>query len=191
MRITRIFLLWALMFSATSCNKIYTEKQSQALSRVVYATRDSLESARIDLADSYSAEAVRIVRPPKERIQIQPVYKKNSTTEPKQRVVVIPLKYKNDAVVVVSSSEYEELIKDKQAFDVLKADHELLVSAKKEVDNELIKQAEYKDQMIIELNNMQKSTIALKLSLIKHQIVIFGLSTLIVTGVILRMKGIL
>ena len=196
---TRIFLLWALLFINTSCMTVYTEKQSQALSRVVYATKDSLDSARIDLADSYSTEATRIVQPPKERIQIQTVYKKTSAVVApgevspgtNQRVVVIPSKYKNDIVVVVSSAEYEELLKDKEAFEAFKIDHELLVKAKQEVDDELIKQAEYKDQMVKDLNSMQRNLVELKLSLLKHRLVILGLTVAIAAGIYLRMKGIL
>lgn len=195
--ITRIFLLWALLFGATSCMTVYTEKQSEALSRVVYATKDSLDSARIDLADSYSTEATRIVRPPKERITIQTVYKKPSAiivsggNSSSQRVVVIPSKYKDDIVVVVSSAEYEELLKDKEAFEAFKIDHELLVKAKQEVDNELIQQAEHRDQMVKDLNSMQKKLVELKLSLLKHRLIILGLSVAIAAGIYLRMKGIL
>ena len=50
---------------------IYTEKQSKALSQTVYATKDSLDVARIDLADSYINQAVKIVKPPKKRIDVQ------------------------------------------------------------------------------------------------------------------------
>lgn len=194
--ITRIFLLWALLFGATSCMTVYTEKQSEALSRVVYATKDSLDSARIDLADSYSTEATRIIRPPKERITIQTVYKKPSALivsggTSSQRVVVIPSKYKSDIVVVVSSAEYEELLKDKEAFDAFKIDHEVLVKAKQEVDDELIKQAEYRDQMIKDLNSMQRNLVEMKLSLLKHRLVILGLSVALAAGIYLRMKGIL
>ena len=194
--ITRIFLLWALLFGATSCMTVYTEKQSEALSRVVYATKDSLDSARIDLADSYSTEATRIIQPPKERITIQTVYKKPSAIivsggTSSQRVVVIPSKYKSDIVVVVSSAEYEELLKDKEAFDAFKIDHEVLVKAKQEVDDELIKQAEYRDQMIKDLNSMQRNLVEMKLSLLKHRLVILGLSVALAAGIYLRMKGIL
>lgn len=191
-----IFLCF-IMLCETSCTTIYTEKQTEALSRVVYATKDSLDAARIDLADSYSTEATRIVKPPKERIEIQTIYKKpsavlesgSSTTN--QRVVVIPSKYKNDVVVVVSSLEYEELLKDKEAFEAFKIDHEMLVQAKNEVDQELIKQAEHRDQMIKDLNSMQRNLVELKLSLLKHRLVILGLSVAIAAGIYLRMKGIL
>ena len=108
-----------------------------------------------------------------------------------QRVVVIPSKYKSDIVVVVSSAEYEELLKDKEAFDAFKIDHEVLVKAKQEVDEELIKQAEHRDQMIKDLNSMQRNLVELKLSLLKHRLVILGLTVAIAAGIYLRMKGIL
>ena len=59
-----LFVVFCFLFS--SCT-IYTEKQSQALSRTIYATKDSLDEARIDLADKYSAEATRLVKPPKKK----------------------------------------------------------------------------------------------------------------------------
>ena len=120
------------MFS-TSCT-IYTEKQSEALSRTVYATKDSIDAARIDLADKYANESTRIVKPPKKRIDVQPVYKKNidnissqSKVRPtvinKQRVVIIPEKYRNDTVVVVSSEEYQQLLKDKETYEQIEKDN--------------------------------------------------------------------
>jgi hypothetical protein len=123
-----LLLLSFAILLLTSCT-VYTEKQSEALSRSVYATKDSLDNARLDLADTYVNESVRIVKPPKKRIEIQPVYKKTtidtissqSKVKPtiinKQRVLIIPEKYKNDTVVVVSSEEYQQLLKDKETFN--------------------------------------------------------------------------
>ena len=89
----RIFLLFVLLFCFSSCLTVYTEKQTEELSQVVYATKDSLDVARIDLADDYSTQATRIVKPPKGRITVEAVYKQTSAikiSEDKQRVVMIP-----------------------------------------------------------------------------------------------------
>jgi hypothetical protein len=68
--------LFSVMF-LTSC-AVYTEKRSQALSRAVAATADSISVARFDLASRYSKEAEKIAYPPKERIQIKPVITKDT-----------------------------------------------------------------------------------------------------------------
>ena len=38
---------------------VYTEKQTEAVSQSVYATKDSIDLARIDLAESYINETVK------------------------------------------------------------------------------------------------------------------------------------
>lgn len=186
--IARIFLLFMFLFCFPSCMTVYTEKQTEELSRVVYATKDSLDVARIDLADDYSIQATRIVKPPKTRIIIQAVYK---ASEDKQRIVMIPERYKNDAVIVVKSEEYQELLKDKSTFEQIKKDHNTLLVAKQQVDEELTKQAEYKDQMVKDLNEMQKTIVQNKLSLLKHKCIIAALGFIIAAGIYLRFKGIL
>lgn len=199
--------LFLVLFFLCGCT-IYTEKQSEALSQTVFATKDSIEKARIDLADFYVEQASRIVKPPKKRIDIQAVYKQSTdiTTIPvissnhkkspeynktKQRVVIIPEKYKNDTVVVVSSEEYNQLLKDKQIFAQLKKDTENITNAKKEVDEELIRQMQNADKMIQDLNKMQKQILKKDLLILRLYIVIFGLISTIVGGVYLRIKGIL
>ena len=44
------------------------------LSEAVYATRDSMDAGRFDLAYKYSNEAARLVSPPKKRIPIASIY---------------------------------------------------------------------------------------------------------------------
>jgi hypothetical protein len=185
----------------SSCT-VYTEKQSEALSRSVYATKDSIEAARIDLADKYVAEASRIVKPPKSRIDIQPVYKKtidvitssskhSPTIVNKQRVVIVPEKYRNDTIVVVSSQEYEQLLKDKETFSQIQKDNVNLIETKKVVDQELIRQMEYGDKMIKDLNIMQKKLVEKDLAILQRNILIVILLLLMGGATYLRIKGIL
>jgi hypothetical protein len=201
MNYKKILFLSILVFFLTSCT-IYTEKQSEALSRSVYATKDSLDNARLDLADTYSNESTRLVKPPKKRIDIQPVYKKNidnissqSKVKPtvinKQRVLIIPEKYKNDTVVVVSSVEYEQLLKDKEIYEQIEKDNANIIEAKKEVDQELIRQMEYNDKMIKDLNIMQKKLVEKDLAILQRNITIVLLLALIGVATYLRIKGIL
>ena len=105
-----IFLALLLPFFS-SCT-LYTEKQSEALSQNVYATSDSVNKGRFDLAYYYSDQTTRLVKIPKHRIEIQSVYEvgqvvKNSKNADKTRVVLVPDQYKNEKVVVVGSGEYQ------------------------------------------------------------------------------------
>lgn len=196
-----LVLICFLMFSCT----IYTEKQSEAISQTVYATKDSLDKARIDLADEYANQSTRLIKPPKKRLQIDSIYKPTisvvaSQSKPengqkvsvnKQRVIVIPEKYKNDTVVVVSSEEYQQLLKDKQIFAQIKKDFDNLADIRVTIDQELIRQLEYNDKMIKDLNIMQKKLVEKDLLIIKLYITIFVLIASIVGGIYLRIKGIL
>ena len=195
------FVVFFLIFIFSGCT-IYTEKQSEALSRVVYATKDSLESARIDLADKYSTESTRLVKPPKNRIDIKAMYKKNidnitssnkatPTIINKQRVIVVPEKYKNDTLVVVSSEEYQQLLKDKETFAQIEKDNAQLIETKNVVDQELIRQMEYNDKMVRDLNLMQRKLVEKDLAILQRNIIIVTLLGSIAVGIYLRIKGIL
>jgi hypothetical protein len=198
---SRIFLLFLSCLFFSSCT-VYTEKQSEALSRTVYATKDSFDHARLDLAEIYSVESTRLVKPPKKRIDIKPVYKKNidvlasqNKKSPqfidKQRVVIIPEKYKSDTVVVVNSKEYENLLKEKEIYEQMKKDLDELSFARSQVDEELIRQMEYKDKMIKDLNIMQKKLVEKDLAILQRNIIIVGLIILIAAAIYLRIKGVL
>lgn len=192
--IVKAVFLFSLLFCQLSCT-VYTEKQSETLARVVYASKDSIDAARIDLADQYVSEATRIVRPPKNRIEIQSIYKKEASVVSKksnnQRVVVIPEKYKNDFVIVVKSDEYQKLLEDQSTFEIIKKDHEELIQAKKTVDNELIKQSEYRDKMVRDLNTMQRKLAEKDLIILHRNIMIVCLLATVGAGAYLKMKGIL
>jgi hypothetical protein len=178
---------------------VYTEKQSEALSRSVYATKDSIDYARIDLADYYISESIRLVRPPKERVSIQSVYKKDEvstkkkvdTVVNKQRVLLIPEKYKSDTVVTINSQEYEQLIKNKEISVQLEKDFANIAKTKQLVDTELTRQIEYSERMIRDLNTMQKKLVEKDLAILQRNIIIVALLASIGVGVYLRMKGVL
>jgi hypothetical protein len=183
---------------------VYTEKQSQALSRAVYATRDSFEKARIDLATNYASEAARIVKPPKNKIEITSVYKtvtipvvtseakpKQPTPVNKQRVLVIPEQYRYDTVVVINTEEYQQLLKDKQTFEQLKRDYEQTLKFKGEVDDELARQEAYANKMIQDLNRMQKQLVEKDLAILRRNIIIVVLIAAMAGATYLRIKGIL
>jgi hypothetical protein len=165
-----------------------------------------MESARIDLADKYITETTRLVRPPKNRIKIESVYQKSvqqhietlgssSNRDPipvnKQRMVIIPEKYRSDTVVVVSTDEYQRLLKDKETFAQIQRDNEGLSEAKDLVDSELIRQMDNRDKMINDLNAMQKKLVEKDLAILQRNIIIMGLLAAIGGATYLRIKGIL
>lgn len=198
--IFKIAFMVCLLLFGPACT-VYTEKQSEALSKVVYASKDSMEAARIDLADRYITETTRIVRPPKTRIKIEPVYKHINTVssgskhEPiiinKQRMVIIPDKYRADTVVVVSTEEYQQLLQDKETFAQIQQDNVGLSEAKQLVDNELIRQMNNRDKMITDLNIMQKKLVEKDLAILRRNILIVLLISTIGGATYLRIKGIL
>lgn len=195
------YLLFLILLFLSACT-VYTEKQSEALSKVAYATKDSIDAARIDLADQYASEVTRLIKPPKKRIEIKSVFKNfveasEKYSKPvdnqvnKSRIVVIPEKYKNDTVVVVSSTEYDNLLKDKETFIQLNKDYQEVINVKSIVDNELITQKNFNDKMISDLNIMQKKLVEKDLAILQKNIVIIILLSTIGAATYLRIKGFL
>jgi hypothetical protein len=185
----KITLLALSLCFLSSCT-VYTEKQSEALSQNTYATNDSLNKARVDLAYYYSDQATRLVKIPKKRINIQPVYQSSTvkgTTG--SRVVIVPDQYKGDKVVVVGSTEYQDLLKTKAIAEQLKKDNENIIKAKADTDKELAKQAEYTNKMVKDLNIMQKKLVEKDLAILWRNIIIVSLLVLIGGYIYIRMNS--
>jgi hypothetical protein len=185
----KITLLALSLCFLSSCT-VYTEKQSEALSQNAYATNDSLNKARVDLAYYYSDQTTRLVKIPKKRINIQPVYQ-GSTVKgvTGSRVVIVPDQYKGDKVVVVGSTEYQDLLKTKAIADQLKKDNENIIKAKDNTDKELAKQAEYSSKMVKDLNIMQKKLVEKDLAILWRNIIIVSLLALIGGYIYIRMNS--
>jgi hypothetical protein len=186
----KILLLTALFIAGCT---VYTEKQSEAVSQNVYATNDSLGKARVDLAYFYSNETTKFIKPPKHPIKISSIYEakdvaKNSPAGDRTRVVIVPDAYKSDKVVVVGSSEYQTLLKDRETKKILEQDNknkELQLQAN---NKELTKQKEMQDKMVKDLNYYQKEVYKLRLKCLWLSIVIGGLLVLIGGYIYLRMN---
>jgi hypothetical protein len=201
----KILIISFLFLFLNSCT-VYTEKQSEALSKVVYASKDSMEAARIDLADKYITETTRLIRPPKNRIKIESIYQKTVNQHintigssskhdaipiNKQRMVIIPEKYRADTVVVVSTDEYQKLLNDKETFAQIQRDNEGLSEAKQTVDEELVRQLNNRDKMVNDLNMMQKKLVEKDLAILQRNIIILALVAMMGGATYLRIKGIL
>jgi hypothetical protein len=64
------------IFSLQGCATKYVEKQSEAASQAAWATNLAIEKGRFDLAEFYSGELVKLINPPKERIEIKSIYQR-------------------------------------------------------------------------------------------------------------------
>lgn len=183
-----ILIIFSLLFF-NGCT-VYTEKQTEAVSQSVYATKDSIDLARIDLAESYINETTKLINPPKKRIEISAIYQKPiQANDSKQRIVIVPEKYKSDKVVVVNTTEYDNLLKDKEIAKQLQKDNEVLAKAKTEFDAERTKQQEMRDKMVKDLNIMQKKLVEKDLAILWRNIIIVVLLALIGGYIYLRMNS--
>ena len=177
----------------TSCT-VYTEKQSEALSQNVYATSDSLNMARVDLAYYYSTETTKLISQPKHRISIQPVYEASTVTKTqgdKIRVVIVPKEYVNDKVVVVNSKEYQDLLKDRATAIQLKKDYVNLQKAHETTDKEVVLQKSMHDKMVKDLNHLQTEIYKKDAAIWRRNFVIIGLTALLSLLIYLRVSRLL
>jgi hypothetical protein len=186
-----------------SCT-VYTEKQSEVLSQSAYLADDSFEAGRFDVTDSALDNVIRIVKPPKQRLQIKAIEtptsltsssegstQKNTNTAANQKIVIVPEKFKNQQIVVVNSEEFQQLIKDKKILEQLQGDHKILNKLKVDIEQELAKQIAYNNKMVEDLNKLQKELLSKKLLILKLYIIIAIMVLVMGGGVYLRLKGIL
>ena len=199
--LSKIVLLCLILIGlgTPSCT-YYTEKQTEEVSQTVYATKDSIDKARFDLADEYSTQATRLVKPPKNRIEISHLNAavpqtlsntEHKNTTSKSPVVVIPERLRGMTVMVVNSEEYKTLLQDKEAHEQLKLDYGTLDDTKKAVDQELITQTKFRDKMVNDLNNMKETIATKNLVIMKLSLTSTALGFCLVAGVILKFKGII
>lgn len=113
-------LIACFALSVGGCKTVrYVEKNSEALSQTIYATSDSLQVARVDLAEKYAAQAVRLVTPPKDRIAVKPLHRAAAVSTqstpknpvavnsgPNPRLLVLPDAYKSDLAIYIGSPEW-------------------------------------------------------------------------------------
>lgn len=197
---SRIALFVILLFVSQSCT-VYTEKQTETVSQVVYATKDSIDKARFDLADGYITETTRLIRPPKTRLDIQslsePVHSSQKTsksarpTTSKAPVVIVPERLRGLKIMVVNSEEYTTLVKDKETHEQLRADYSNLDAAKKLVDEEIITQSINRDKMVVELNLLKETISSKNVTILKLTLTCVSLGAGLVGIVVLKIKGII
>jgi hypothetical protein len=154
-----IYIAFFCILFLTSC-AVYTEKRSQALSRAVAATADSIQVARFDLASKYSKEAEKIAYPPKERIDIKPIITKDTSyvniENKKTEVDVSGKKTLLDSNVLKIKNKKED---EKTVIRLVVPEHlrhaKLLIENSDEW-NELMKSKNFADQLEKDNLNLKK-----------------------------------
>ena len=180
-------VLFGLLFGLSGCT-VYTEKQSEAVSENVYAANDSLSKARIDLAQFYSNETTKFIKPPKNPIKIDSIYKKTEDKKSSQRVVIVPRDYDNQESIAIGSEKYNELLKDSQIKKQLEQDNATKESQLQKNNQELVKQKEMSDKMVKDLNILQKKLLEKDLAILWRNIIIAILSLLIAAFIYIKVS---
>lgn len=185
----RVFLL--LVFLLISCAPTrYIPKDSEPLSRAVYATSDSIDLGRVDLADQYAKQAKTLVDPPKQPVTIKPMISKTSKTDHGKNVIVVPPSLKGMQIVVVGSEEYRKLLSIKENAEQLKVEFENLQKEKEEVYKALAEQREAKSQLLKDYDKLVLDLKDKQLALLKRNVIIGGMGLLIGIYIFLKIKGI-
>lgn len=186
----KVIILSILLFFGlnTGCVRTkYVEKQSEPLSQSVYAVKDSIDNKRIDLADYYSSESVKLIEPPKKRIDIKPIYQKSSVGEKtitvktsNQPILIVPSNYKGAPVIVVNTEEYNALKQNKETAKQLIKEKDDLQNAKTNVEIELQNQKDIHNQMVKDLADKDLEIKHLKSTILDKNMTIFKRTAFIV-----------
>ena len=190
-------------FGLTSC-AVYTFRDSEALSQAIYHADDSFDRGRFDLTDESLNQAIRLAKPPKQRIPVGEILIRpasntanNSATanqtlsKPNQRVVIVPSRFNNTPIIIVGSQEYEALLKDKENLKQLEIDHNNLSKLKDNIDQDLRLEKENAQKTTVALNGAREALGKKDAVLIKLWIAVVVLIAIIAGSIYLRIKGIL
>ena len=160
----------------------FSEKNSEALSVAVYATKDSIDNSRVDLAEKYSNEATRLVSPPKKRVEIKAIVEKHD------RKTIVPISYRKDEVISVGSERFDQLSKDAEIAKQLEADKVTLQATITEVDNQLKEQYKINNEMILALNAQREEILRRDKTIVQKELMIVRL-WIFITVLILAIGG--
>ena len=115
----------------------------------------------------------------------------NANDEEQFLRLVIPESLKHAKLLIENSDEWNELLQTKKFKEQLEIDNANLKKLSTDIDTELQKQLKYNNQMVIDLNTMQKKLVEKDLLITRLYIFIFVLLLSIAGGIYLRIKGIL
>jgi hypothetical protein len=103
------------------------------LSQAVYATSESIEKGRIDLADQYAKSAKILVDPPKNPFTVKAIISKAKDKDTGKSVVIVPSYLNGLDVIVVGSEQYKKLLEIKENAIQLQKEYENLQKERDEV----------------------------------------------------------
>ena len=152
----------SLFFFLLSGCAVYTEKRSESLSQAVFATSDSIAFARFDLASKYSKQAERLAYPPKNKIEISPVYTSPSsqkTSGKKDARIFVKINddlKKNDAPIVSSEFDNQSEVPVLRLVIPENLKHTKLLIENSEEWNELIKTKNFYNQLEKDNQNLKR-----------------------------------
>lgn len=186
----KVFLLVA--FWVISCAPIrYIAKDSEPLSKAAYATSDSIDKGRIDLADQYAKAVITLVVPPKERIEIKPLTSKPKPNEVGKNVLVIPKHLQGLQVIVVDSTEYQQLLTIKENAAQVQVELNTLKESKLEVEAQLREQKDAKSQLLMDYDKLVLELKDKQLALLRRNVIISGMILFAGVYVFARVRGLL
>ena len=111
-----ILLIIAILY-VSGCGVYYSTKDSQTISRGVYAASSATDNSRFDLTKKYLDETKKVVIPPKKPIKITQISQTKTDSkgvQTKEVVTILPETAQGD-VVKVNSAEFADLLKDRDA----------------------------------------------------------------------------
>jgi hypothetical protein len=132
------YFVLPLILLVVSCSSV-AEKENEVLRKSVYAVNQSVEAGRFDLVKKYSAQTVRLVAPPKDKIKIEPV-KKDSL------IAILPEEFTNKKVIIEGSEDFKLLLNDKELKIRLDKEKVTMESFSKDVDNILRQKQDQKKE---------------------------------------------
>lgn len=183
-----LFLLSVLFLSCSNHERAVS--YSEQVSKTVYAVNDSIKVGRIEMAENYSDQTVRLITPPKDRIFIGSVTKKLKDNS-HQRIVIVPESFKGKEVIVVNSKEYNELIKSIDVKSQFEKELEDLKVAKERVDEELRLEKIRVENLEKNLYEAEKTIGEQSGAIWKRNFIIMGLGVLIAAYFYIKVKGLI
>jgi hypothetical protein len=157
----------------------------------VYATSESIEKGRIDLADQYAKNAKMLVDPPKNPFTVKAIISKAKDKDLGKAVVVVPSYLTGMDVIVVGSEQYKKLLEIKENAVQLQIEYENLQKEKEEAYKALRDQREAKSQLLKDYDNLVLDLKNKQLALLKRNVIIGSMSLLIGLYIFLKVRGLI
>jgi len=172
--IKKLLFLIPCLYLCTSCT-VYTEKRSQALSQAVFATKDSVDAGRFDLAEKYGEQATKLAFPPKKKIKIESIYTKpKAPIAPKVEIITkyVPIKVTSNSTVSPVDQPAKVDVPEENVLRIVVPDKfkdaTLLVEGSTEWQ-ELMKSKDFAKQREIDYTNLEKLKLAVDKELLRQK----------------------